>query len=107
MRESAKPNTLIESFSCADNSKLAYSGVGRSPADRPFLCAAVSRWSTGRERVVLGADILAHPLLVVDGDGSESYDVAIKNACSQFSNNTYLTKLSSITIERLLRELRD
>jgi CO/xanthine dehydrogenase FAD-binding subunit len=45
---------LIVALGLARGAELGYAGVGRSPADRPLVCAALARLDVGEWRVVLG-----------------------------------------------------
>lgn len=96
------PGLLMESIHWSTKVDLRYYGVGRSPADQPFLCLAATTWPSGRVRIVLGLETTT-PVLVMDGKGADGLELAIENACSQYSNNqNYITETSLKIAQRLL-----
>jgi hypothetical protein len=96
------PGVLLKSFNWSETISLRYFGVGRSPFDRPFLCIALAIWPSGRVRIILGAKELTTPALVLDGRGHESFEAALINACSHFTNNQYIINISINITKRLL-----
>ncbi len=95
---------LIKEFTWSKKAIFGYDSVGRSPTDSPFLCVGVSRWSSGRTRIALGSDQLPKPVLVIDGELGDQYELAVKNACSQFINENYISTLAITTIKRILKK---
>lgn len=64
------PGALITEIGISLQTKLAYTFVARSPADRPIVCVAAARWPSGRTRIVLGGYGKA-PQMVMDGEANE------------------------------------
>jgi CO/xanthine dehydrogenase FAD-binding subunit len=60
---------LIVALGLARGARLGYEGVARSPADRPFVCAALARLDTGELRVVLGG-FGDRPIRVEEAEGA-------------------------------------
>jgi CO/xanthine dehydrogenase FAD-binding subunit len=79
LRETWHDGKLIQEVKVPANVKLFVETVSRTPADRPILCVAVGRWSSGRTRVVLGGFGKA-PILVMDGPEATGAELALRNA---------------------------
>src|SRR5215212_8537800 len=74
-----RPRGLITAVSIPLNAKVAFDYVSRTPADKPFVCAALAQWNSGRTRLVLGG-YGKNPLLAMDGTEAEGVDAAARNA---------------------------
>lgn len=74
-----RPRGLITAITLPLNVQFAFEYVARAPADVPIVCAALTRWSSGRTRLVLGGwgD---HPRLAMDGPQSDGLELAARNA---------------------------
>lgn len=79
LRESWPREELIRSVNIPLNGDLKIAFVARSPLDRPILCVAVCRWTSGRTRVSLGGYGKA-AILAMDGPEAVGADLAVKNA---------------------------
>jgi len=73
---------LVTQVSIPLNASLAYSAVGRTPADLPVVCVAVARWPSGRTRVALGGYGQA-VLLAFDGPDAHGAEIAARSAFAQ------------------------
>ncbi len=96
--------TLVQ-FSAA--AKVRFAAVGRSPKDRPLLCAAVASWPSGRTRVVIGGDGPA-PVLAMDGTEAGDFEILAQNACSslttRYASREYLNEAARTLIQRLFQQ---
>ncbi len=94
---------LILRFSLPRNVTLGFEYVNRAPADRPFLCAAVARWASGRTRVVMGGWGFA-PTLAMDGPDAGGLPAAVRNACYEaadaFASAEYRREVGPILARR-------
>ncbi|MBT3336438.1 MAG: hypothetical protein HN855_13960 [Anaerolineae bacterium] len=79
LREEKLQKKLITQISIPTNTKSAYEYVARTPADKAIVCAALTQWSAGRTRLVLGGWSTS-PALAMDGKGAEGIEAAAKNA---------------------------
>ncbi len=79
LRDETLEGKLITKISIPLNVNCAYEYVARTPADKPIVCAALTQWSAGRTRLVLGG-WGASPALAMDGKGTEGIEAAAKNA---------------------------
>ncbi len=70
---------LISQVSLPANLVLRYAAVGRTPADRPIVCAAVACWPSGRTRLALGGFGSA-PTLAFDGGEAGGLESAASSA---------------------------
>jgi len=74
-----RPRGLITSVSIPLNARCAFETVARTPLDKPVVCAAVTRWASGRTRLALGGCHDA-PVLAMDGTESDGIQAAARNA---------------------------
>lgn len=74
-----RPRGLITQIAIPLNVKFAFEYVSRTPADKPIVCAALTQWSSGRTRLVLGG-YGRTPLLAMDGTEAEGLDASIHSA---------------------------
>ena len=79
LREDTLNGKLITKISIPLNVTAGYEYVARTPADKPIVCAALSQWTGGRTRLVLGG-WGASPSLAMDGKGTDGIEAAAKNA---------------------------
>ncbi len=79
LRKETLENKLIVEISIPLNAKSAYEYVARSPKDKAIISAALTEWSSGRTRLVLGGWGKS-PVLAMDGKGTEGIETAAKNA---------------------------
>ncbi len=70
---------LITAITIPLNAKLAFESVGRTPADKPIVCAALANWPSGRSRLALGG-YGKGLLLAMDGTEPEGLETAARNA---------------------------
>jgi CO/xanthine dehydrogenase FAD-binding subunit len=104
LKDKIRPGKLIAVVQISTQAKVSLTSVGRSPLDPPFLIVAISRWPSGRTRLVLGGKVKA-PILALDGTTPDGIIEAGINACSQLSNqwisNNYLKDITTKLIQRL------
>lgn len=79
LREETLENKLIVEISIPTNAKSAYEYVARTPKDKAIISAALTQWSSGRTRLVLGGWGKS-PSLAMDGKGTDGIESAAKNA---------------------------
>ena len=89
------------------NAGLRFESVGRSPLDRPIVCAAAARWPSGRTRVTLGGFGSA-PVLAMDGPepvgaGAAARD-AYLNAKDQWASAEYRSHVAATLAARLVQQ---
>ncbi|MDK1027833.1 MAG: FAD binding domain-containing protein [Anaerolineae bacterium] len=72
------PN-LISAITLPTHAVLAFEHVGRTPKDKPIVCAALASWPSGRSRLALGGYGVV-PLLAMDGTEPEGLESAARNA---------------------------
>lgn len=70
---------LITAIILPLNTKLSFEYVSRTPSDKPFVCAAMAQWNSGRTRLALGG-YGKNPLLAMDGTEAEGAETAARNA---------------------------
>lgn len=100
-----RPKGLITSISIPLNVKLAFETVGRTPLDKPVVCAAVTRWASGRTRVTLGG-YHQTPLLAMDGTESEGVEAAARSAFhesgDEWASSQYRSDIAATLAKRCL-----
>ena len=105
LRKSQAQNGVIIQLQIPRQVIVGFASVGRTPMDRPLLCAGMCRWSSGRIRVSLGGTD-HQPTLVVDGTEPGDIIEIAKNAYSHKSNkycsSEYLQENTTVLIRRLL-----
>lgn len=74
-----RPRGLITSIAIPTNVKIAFEYVSRTPADKPIVCVALTRWNSGRTRLAVGG-YGKSPILAMDGTESEGIETAARNA---------------------------
>ncbi len=87
------------------NIKIAFETVGRTPADKPIVCAALAQWNSGRTRLALGG-YGKSPMLAMDGTEDEGVDVAARNAyheaTDEYASAEYRMDVASTLAKRCL-----
>ena len=82
--------------------------VARSPADLPIVAAAVTKWSSGRTRVVL-AGFGDHPRMVFDGPDAVGAEIASRDAYSeagdQWASAEYRSDTAAALVARCMTVL--
>ena len=90
------------------NASLAYTAVGRTPADLPVVCVAVALWPSGRTRVALGGYGQA-VLLAFDGPDTNGAEITARSAFAQagdeWASAEYRQDVAEILTRRCLDEL--
>jgi CO/xanthine dehydrogenase FAD-binding subunit len=81
-----RPGGLITSISIPLNASCTFDAVGRTPLDKPIVCAAVVKWASGRTRLALGGYHSA-PILAMDGTESGGLEAAASNAFHEASDD--------------------
>jgi CO/xanthine dehydrogenase FAD-binding subunit len=74
-----RPRGLITSITVPMNVEVAFEYVSRTPADKPIICVALTRWNSGRTRLAVGGHGKS-PMLAMDGTEAEGVEAAAKNA---------------------------
>ncbi len=74
-----RPGGLITGITIPLQTMLAFEYVARTPADKPIVCVALAKWSSGRMRLAVGGNGPA-PRLAMDGAGAEGLETAARNA---------------------------
>lgn len=70
---------LFTSIEISTSCFCVYKTINATPADRPLVGAALTKWESGRVRLVLGGTGKA-PIMVVDGKGSLGIEKAAASA---------------------------
>lgn len=89
--------------------KMAFEIVARSPRDKPLVCAALTRWPSGRTRLALGGwgDI---PILAFDGNEETGVEVAARNAYSEagdeWASGEYRSDIAAVLATRCMKILQ-
>ena len=110
-----RPRGLITSISIPLNIRSAFETVGRSPLDKPIVCAALTQWTIGsanrgRTRLALGGTGNS-PLLALDGTEPDGIEAAARNAviCSanqgdsdQWASSEYRADVAATLAKRCL-----
>jgi CO/xanthine dehydrogenase FAD-binding subunit len=104
LRDSWESGGLIHSIELPMNGKLSLEIVARTPMDRPILCAAVCRWSSGRTRVVLGG-YGKTPMMVMDGPEPVGADQAASSAYLHAGDEWASAEYRSQTAGAIVRQM--
>jgi Aerobic-type carbon monoxide dehydrogenase, middle subunit CoxM/CutM homologs len=87
---------------------IAFETVGRSPSDKPILCAALAQWKSGRIRLAIGGWGKI-PTLAFDGTEASGIDKAASNAVQEskdeWGSAEYRTAIVGVLVERCLGNL--
>ncbi|MBT3313131.1 MAG: hypothetical protein HN390_00820 [Anaerolineae bacterium] len=107
MHEELLKNKLITQISISSNTNSAYEYVARTPADKAIVCAALTQWSAGRTRLVIGG-WGESPSLAMDGKGAEGIEIAAKNAAhdatDQWASAEYRQDVAATLAKRCLEK---
>ncbi len=110
LRKDWKEGVLIHSLLIPLKPRVIFEAVARSPMDLPVVCLALAEWSSGRVRLAAGGSG-AHPVLVADGLGGESLDMAASDACSQsgdaWASAEYRQHVAAILARRLMHAMQE
>ncbi len=105
-----QPGHLITRITVPENARLAFQAVSRTPEDRPIVCAAVSRWPSGRTRLALGG-FGASPVTAMDGPESGGLAEAAKFAYSQagdeWASSEYRQEIGATLASRCLHQVEE
>ncbi len=103
-----RPRGLITAITMPLNAKFAFEFVSRTPADKPIICAALTQWSSGRTRLVLGG-YGKSPLLAMDGTEAEGIEAAARNsyheANDEWASAEYRMDVAAVLAKRCLEGL--
>jgi CO/xanthine dehydrogenase FAD-binding subunit len=107
-RATAERGTIINRVSFPLNINVAYESIARTPTDQPIVCAAVTRWHSGRTRLALGGCGEA-PILAMDGPEAEGLEVAARNAYShaedEWASAMYRQEMAGILALRCINRI--
>jgi putative selenate reductase FAD-binding subunit len=110
VREETLRGKLITKIEIPLNTKLAYESVARTPADKPIVCAALSRWKSGRMRLVLGGWGKA-PSVAMDGNEPSGVEAAARNAAheaaDEWASAEYRSDVAAVLAKRCLEKWED
>lgn len=102
------PQGLITQIAIPLNAKFAFEFVSKTPADKPIVCAALTRWNSGRTRLALGG-YGASPLLAMDGTEADGLDTAARNAYheanDEWASAEYRMDVAATLAKRCLENL--
>lgn len=108
LRQSRLKGRLITQVHLPLNTRLAYQGVSRTPADIPLVCAAAARWRSGRTRIALGGYGEA-PRLALDGPDAGGWEEAVSSAYQEAGDHRasaeYRREMAVLLAKRALDEL--
>ena len=94
---------LIIKIEIPINIKLAFETVGRSPVDKPIVCAALTHWDSGRTRLAMGG-YGAAPILAMDGNEPGGLDIAARSAFSsaadEWASSEYRIEIAAVLASR-------
>jgi CO/xanthine dehydrogenase FAD-binding subunit len=103
LRKETLKSSLIQEIKFSTQVAFAYEYVARSPADLPILAIALSRWTSGRTRLVVGGFGKA-PHLVSDGKDDQGLDEALTNILrgsgDQWASYEYRTEAGLALLSR-------
>ena len=104
---SLRPRGLITSIAMPLNLRIAFEYVSRTPADKPIVCVALARWSSGRTRLALGG-YGKNPLLAMDGTEAEGVEAAARNAfheaVDEYGSAEYRMDVAAALAQRCLQQ---
>jgi CO/xanthine dehydrogenase FAD-binding subunit len=97
--------SLITKIEIPLNTRLEFETVARTPKDRPIVCAALTRWPSGRTRLALGGWGAA-PLLAMDGNEPGGVELAARNtfadAADEWASAEYRREIAAVLARRCL-----
>ncbi len=99
---------LIKEISIPTNVKVAFEYVARSKADQPIVSAAVTRWNSGRTRIILGG-FGSQPILVLDGKDDLQFEepvrMAFSDAGDQWASAEYRSEIAEVLVKRCMDQI--
>lgn len=99
---------LISTVTIPLNVSTAFESVGRTPLDKPIVCAALTRWSSGRIRLTLGGTQKS-PVLALDGTSADDVEIAARNAFheagDEWASSSYRASVAASLASRCLAAL--
>lgn len=108
LRGIEETQVLITEMIIPTNTQLACEQIARTPLDLPIVCAAVSKWASGRTRVALGG-YSDQPVLAFDGTESDGAEIAAVEAYSkaedQWGSAAYRCEMAGLLTRRCLEQL--
>ncbi len=110
LRQDILRGKLITRINIPLQTKLSFQIVGRSPADKPIVCAALAHWPSGRTRLVIGGWGKA-PTLAMDGTDSSAVQISARiaahNATDEWASAEYRCEIAAVLARRCLEEIQD
>jgi CO/xanthine dehydrogenase FAD-binding subunit len=104
-----RPRGLITTVRIPAQVKFAFEYVARTPLDVPIVCAALTRWPSGRTRLTLGG-WGEHPRLAMDGPEAEGLEIAARNAFYEAGDERasaeYRREIATVLARRALEKVR-
>jgi CO/xanthine dehydrogenase FAD-binding subunit len=104
-----RPHGLITTVRIPAQVKFAFEYVARTPLDVPIVCAALTRWPSGRTRLTLGG-WGEHPRLAMDGPEAEGLEIAARNAFYEAGDERasaeYRREIAAVLARRALEKVR-
>jgi len=97
---------LITSMRIPIHASLALESVARTPLDRPLVLVALSRWPSGRTRIVLGG-WGNEPKLAFDGPDAGGAVEAVKDALSRAGDAWASVEYRQDTAAKLVARILD
>jgi putative selenate reductase FAD-binding subunit len=105
LRNEILKNKLVTGFEIPLMVNLAFETVGRSPADKPIVCAALAQWKSGRTRLAIGGWGKT-PTLAFDGTEASGVGEAARNAAhssgDEWASAEYRIDIASVLSLRCL-----
>jgi putative selenate reductase FAD-binding subunit len=110
--ESIKGN-IITKINFPLQIRVAYEYVSRTPMDKPIICVALVKWSSGRTRMVLGGWGKT-PILGYDGkysfsSGGSDLEIAARNAThdasDEWASSEYRSAVAAILAKRCISQI--
>ena len=97
------PGKLITRIEIPDTVRFAFEAIARTPGDRPIVCAAVTRWPSGRTRLALGGHGSA-PILALDGNEPGGLESAARSAYADarddWASAEYRSEMAAVLAKR-------
>ena len=104
-RKSWKAGKIITEIKWGSKPELRIETIGRSPLDTPLLIVAMTKWSSGRTRIVVGG-FGVMPTLAMDGPSANGAEEAAKAACltstDAWASAEYRSEVAGILARRLV-----
>ncbi|HEY5156618.1 MAG TPA: FAD binding domain-containing protein [Anaerolineales bacterium] len=97
------PGKLITKIVIPHNVRFAFETVARTPGDKPIVCAALTRWPSGRTRLALGG-YSTSPILALDGNEPGGFEAAARNAYAgasdEWASAEYRSEIAAVLAMR-------